>query len=71
MSAGAKDQPITLQRNTRTPDGAGGSTQAWADFTDVPNVWANVTAKSGREGWTRVAQTQPLLCCSRSTTAAM
>lgn len=50
MTAGAKDQPITLQRKTLTEDGAGGQTETWADFEDTPNVWARVYAKSGREG---------------------
>ena len=48
--AGAKDQPITLQRKTRTPDGGGGFIDDWADFATTPDVWANVIAKAGREG---------------------
>lgn len=50
MSAGAKDQQITLQRATPTPDGAGGTTQAWANIATDATVWAAVRAKAGREG---------------------
>lgn len=47
---GRLDQRITLQAATRTPDGAGGLVEAWADFADVPNVWAGVVPKGGTEG---------------------
>ncbi len=47
--AGRKDQPITLQRLSRTPDGIGGSTKDWADFSETPSVWAHVQAGSGSE----------------------
>lgn len=50
MSAGNLDQPITLQRFTRTADGGGGFTDVWADFAADPNPWAGVKAKAGREG---------------------
>jgi SPP1 family predicted phage head-tail adaptor len=50
MSAGAKDQQVTLQRLTIAPDGMGGQTEAWADFAEDATVWAHVVAKSGREG---------------------
>lgn len=46
---GRMDQRITLQRIVRTADGAGGISEAWADFEDCPTVWANVVAKSGTE----------------------
>jgi SPP1 family predicted phage head-tail adaptor len=46
---GAMDQRITLQRIVRTADGAGGISEAWADFTDCPTIWANVIAKAGGE----------------------
>lgn len=49
MSAGNLDQPITLQRFTRTADGGGGFTEAWANFATDPSPWANVKAKAGRE----------------------
>lgn len=52
MSAGAKDQQITLQRFTRTPDGGGGFTEAWANYATDAIPWANVKAKGGREGLT-------------------
>lgn len=42
----SKDQPITLQRNNRTPDLSGGWTDSWEDLEDV---WAEVVAKAGRE----------------------
>lgn len=37
--AGARCQPVALQRLTRTPDGAGGATEAWAD---VATIWCDV-----------------------------
>lgn len=46
---GKLDQRITFQRSTDTSDGAGGISQAWADFTVVPSVWADVMANSGNE----------------------
>lgn len=49
MSAGAKDQQITLQRATATADGIGGTTQAWANLATDATVWAAVRAKAGRE----------------------
>ena len=52
MSAGAKDQQITLQRYAATPDGIGGTTQAWANLATDATVWAAVKAKAGREGLT-------------------
>ena len=39
--AGAMDQPITIERKTLTPDGAGGSIESWAT---VYSVWAAVRA---------------------------
>lgn len=52
MSAGALDQLVTFQRLTRTADGGGGFTEAWADLPLNASVWANVKAKGGREGMT-------------------
>ena len=49
-NSGKKNQPITFQRKTQTPDGSGGSTTSWANFTETPEVWADVIAKAGREG---------------------
>lgn len=49
MDAGKLDQRVTFQRLTFTADGAGGTTEAWADYAINPNVWANVVAKAGRE----------------------
>ncbi len=47
--AGRLSERITLQRMTETPDGIGGSTKSWADFSQAPNVWADVVSKAGRE----------------------
>ena len=52
MPAGKLDQMITFRRLTRTADGGGGVTEAWADFETTPCVWAGVSFKSGREGLT-------------------
>lgn len=52
MSAGALDQLVTFQRFTRTADGGGGFTEAWADLPLNATVWANARAKSGRESMT-------------------
>jgi SPP1 family predicted phage head-tail adaptor len=49
MQPGRMDQRITLQRLARTPDGFGGTTEAWADYPANPKVWAKVMAKAGRE----------------------
>lgn len=43
------DQRITLRAPTRTADGAGGFETAWGDFASVPQVWAKVEYKAGRE----------------------
>lgn len=47
MSAGRKDQPITIERNTPTRSLSGGYTDAWAAVG--PTIWAEVKAKAGRE----------------------
>lgn len=49
MSAGSKDQQITLQRMTSTADGIGGTTRVWANLATDAHVWAHVRAKAGRE----------------------
>lgn len=49
---GAMDQKITLQRIVQTPDGAGGQTDAWVNYSVNPQVWAQVVARSGREAIT-------------------
>ena len=46
---GRLDQMITLQRLVKTPDGAGGYAESWANLPRDPCPWAKVTAKSGRE----------------------
>ena len=48
--SGHMDQQITLRTLTRTADGAGGVTEAWADFADDATVWAAVTFKGASEG---------------------
>jgi head-tail adaptor len=50
MSAGKLDQRVTFRRLTRTADGGGGVTEAWADFATNATVWAKVTFKGAREG---------------------
>jgi SPP1 family predicted phage head-tail adaptor len=46
LTAGAKNQPIAIQRKTREPDMAGGFTETW---TTIANAWAHVKPRSGRE----------------------
>lgn len=46
---GRMDQQVTFQRKALTADGAGGSTEAWANFTSNPTVWAAVKTRVGRE----------------------
>lgn len=41
---GQLNERITFQGQTRTPDGAGGTTLAYADIADTPTVWADVFA---------------------------
>jgi head-tail adaptor len=47
---GLMDQQITLQRFYETADGIGGVTRTWGNFATDAVIWANVKAKSGREG---------------------
>lgn len=46
MTAGQLRERVTIQQESLTPDGGGGSTLAWAD---VATVWASVEPLSGRE----------------------
>lgn len=46
---GNLDQRITFQAETRTSDGAGGSTIAFADIATTPTVWASVFAIRSNE----------------------
>lgn len=46
---GNRDQRITLQAFTRTADGVGGYTSAWANIAQNPTVWASVRPASARE----------------------
>lgn len=46
MTAGSRDERVTFQRYGSTPDGAGGTTQAWADHIAR---WCEVKPLSGGE----------------------
>lgn len=50
MTAGMLRTPVTFQRKTRTGDGAGGFTEAWATIAGAPKR-AQVKAMSGSERW--------------------
>ena len=43
-------EPVTFERLTRTADGAGGHTEAWAAISGAPDR-GMVKALSGRERW--------------------
>lgn len=49
-NAGMLRTPVVFQRKTRTSDGAGGFTEAWATLVGSPTR-AQVKAKSGGERW--------------------
>ena len=49
-SAGQLREPVTFQRLTRTTDGAGGFTEAWAAISGAP-ARAMVKPMSGGERW--------------------
>ena len=51
-NAGKLDQRVTFRRLTRTADGGGGTTEAWADFDANAQVWAAVSFRGAREGIT-------------------
>jgi SPP1 family predicted phage head-tail adaptor len=46
MTAGKRDQRVTVERYGETPDGAGGTLQGWAAFCQR---WVEVKPMSGRE----------------------
>ena len=48
---------ITIQRKTRTSDGAGGVTEAWGD---IATVWASWVPGAGSEVW-RAQRINPLV----------
>lgn len=50
VRAGELDQRITFQAVTKTPDGGGGTTEAWADIATDPTVWADPQPLYGKEG---------------------
>lgn len=54
MPAGKLDQRITIERVTRSPDGVGGFTEAWAA---IDTVWASVRAVGGSETWQTMRET--------------
>lgn len=43
---GELDQRVTFERLSRTPDGQGGNTDAWAA---IATVWAHARPRSGKE----------------------
>ncbi|TCP43936.1 head-tail adaptor protein [Rhodovulum marinum] len=47
---GRLDQKIEIERQVRTPDGAGGEVVAWAPIPADPSPWAKVTLLAGEEG---------------------
>lgn len=49
LRAGKLNKRVTIQQVTRTSDGGGGYTEAWAALA---TVWANVEPQSGSERWT-------------------
>ncbi len=48
MSAGMLREPVSFERATKTPDGAGGYTETWAAISGAPTR-AHVKALSGSE----------------------
>lgn len=46
MPAGKRDQRVTVERFTSTPDGAGGTTESWSTYC---TRWVEVKPLSGRE----------------------
>lgn len=49
IGAGRLDQRIQIQAQTETPDGMGGTTQAWGPVANFPNVWASVETTTAGE----------------------
>jgi SPP1 family predicted phage head-tail adaptor len=50
MKSGMLKEPVAFQRLTRTADGAGGFTEAWAAIAGTPTR-GDVKAMSGNERW--------------------
>jgi SPP1 family predicted phage head-tail adaptor len=50
MKAGMLKEPVEFQRLTRTSDGAGGFTEAWAAISSTPTR-GHVKSMSGGERW--------------------
>ncbi len=46
MTSPRLNRQLALEEAVRTPDGAGGFTEAW---TELGRLWAEVSARSGRE----------------------
>lgn len=40
---------LTVQEESRTPDGGGGFTKTWSDLSSNPTVWARVEPLKGSE----------------------
>jgi SPP1 family predicted phage head-tail adaptor len=68
MKAGTLNKRATFQSLVTTPDGAGGSTQAWADYV---TVWAQLSPERAREKIQqgRIADNQAGVLRVRSSTA--
>lgn len=49
MTAGKRDQLVTIQSYRLTDDGGGGQLEAWADLAETPTVWAAVNVRRGSE----------------------
>ncbi len=54
MSIGALNRRVSIQKETRTADGAGGFTRTWAT---IAVVWGKLTPKSGGESLDAQQQT--------------
>ena len=68
MKAGTLNKRATFQSLVTTPDGAGGSTTAWADYV---TVWAQLSPERAREKIQqgRIADNQAGVLRVRSSTA--
>lgn len=47
---------VTIQEETRIPDGQGGYDGAWADITVKPRAWAKVTGLTGGEALSNLVE---------------
>lgn len=49
MDPGRMSEPVAVEAMTRTPDDAGGYTEAWADVSGQATVWAEFAPLRGQE----------------------